>query len=124
MSSVSKIKTNFRNKNFKHTQGVAFTANKALPGKTLYEGGVFLVPGLLDVSRHINNFLVNKINQWALVSRLVVKFNGEKLQDMIAFDIYKHFKDLVCKNMFLEGIQTENLSIIRLNAGDKKNFRH
>lgn len=50
MSSVSKIKTNFRNKNFKHTQGVAFTANKALPGKTLYEGGVFLVPGLLDVS--------------------------------------------------------------------------
>lgn len=54
----------------------------------------------------------------------MVKFNGEKLQDMIAFDIYKHFKDLVCKNMFLEGIQTENLSIIRLNAGDKKNFRH
>ena len=94
------------------------------------EDEVVLVPGSLAlvlnlvVSGHANNFLVNNVSR-ALVSRLVVKFAGEILQDTNAFDIYKLFEDLFLpkaqrENMYLEGIQTEELCKIRSNSGDKK----
>ena len=112
-----------------------FNPNKASPGETLYvavpklEEGVVLVPGTfalvfdLNVSGHADNFLVNNVAR-ALVSRLVVKFAGEILQDTNAFDIYKLYEDLFLPkaqraNMFLEGIQSEALCKIRSNAGDK-----
>ena len=61
----------------------------------------------------------------ALVSRLLDKFAGEKLPDTNAFDIYMLFEDLFLpkdqrENMYLEGIQTEDLSKIRSNSGDTK----
>ncbi|KAL9953137.1 hypothetical protein ACROYT_G040500 [Oculina patagonica] len=115
---------------------VTFNPNKASPEEILrvavpkLEEGVVLVPGSLDlvfnltVSGEPNNFLVNNVTQ-ALVSRMVVKFAGETLQDTNAYDVYKLFEDLFLpvekrSNMFLEGIQSEDLCKIRSNAGDKK----
>ena len=115
---------------------ITFNPSKASPGETLYiavpklEDEVLLVPGSLAlvfnlvVSSHANNFLVNNVSR-ALVTRLVVKFAGEILQDTNAFDIYKLFEDLFLpkvqrENMYLEGIQTEELCKIRSNSVDKK----
>ena len=83
----------------------ALNPNKASPGETLYvavpklEEGVVLAPGSfalvfdLVISRNADNFLVNNVAH-VLVSRLVVKFAGEILQDTNAFDIYKLYEDL------------------------------
>lgn len=115
---------------------VTFNPNKASPEEILrvavpkLEEGVVLVPGSLalvfnlTVSGEPNNFLVNNVTR-ALVSRMVVKFAGETLQDTNAYDVYKLFEDLFLpvekrSNMFLEGIQSEDLCKIRSNAGDKK----
>ena len=112
-----------------------FNPNKASPGETLniavpkLAEGVVLVPGSfalvfdLVVSRHADNFLVNNV-ACVLVSRLVVKFAGEILQDTNAFDIYKLYKDLFLPkaqraHMVLKGIQSDSLCKIRSNAGDK-----
>ena len=63
------------------------------------EEDVVLAPGSLALvfnlamSGHANNYLVNNVSR-ALVSRYVVKFAGEKLQDTNAFDIYKLYEDL------------------------------
>ena len=143
MSSVSEIlRPSFEKKipnalkadRVKHR--ITFNPNKASPGETIYiavpklDDEVVLVPGSLAlvfnlvVSGHVNNFLVNNVSR-ALVSRLMVKFAGEILQDTNAFDIYKLFEDLFLPkaqrdNMYLEGIQTEELCKIRSNSGDKK----
>ena len=115
---------------------VTFNPRKASPEEILrvavpkLEEGVVLVPGSLalvfnlTVSGHANNFLVNNVTR-ALVSRMMVKFAGETLQDTNAYDVYKLFEDLFLpvekrSNMFLEGIQFEDLCKIRSNAGDKK----
>ena len=115
---------------------VTFNPNKASPGETLrvavpkLEDGTLLVPNTfalvfdLTVSGHDNNFLVNNVAR-ELVSQLVVKFAGEKLQDTNALDIYKLYEDLflpesVRKNMFLAGIQSEDLCKICSGSGDKK----
>ena len=104
---------------------VTFNPNKTLPEETMYvsvpklDEGVMLVPGSLALvfnlfmSGHANNYLVNNVFR-ALVSRHVVKFAGEKLQDTNAFDIYKLYEDLFLakaqrKNMFLEGMQSKDL---------------
>ena len=143
MSSVSeilrpsfekKIPNSLKADRVKHR--FTFNPSKASPGETMYivvpklEDEAVLVPGSLAlmfnlvVSGHANNFLVNNISR-ALVSRLVVKFAGEILQDTNAFDFYKLFEDLFLpkaqrENMYLEGIQTEELCKIRSNSGDKK----
>ena len=94
------------------------------------EEKVVLVPGSfalvfdLVVSGHADNFLVNNVAR-ALVSRLVAKFAGEILQDTNAFNIYKLYEDLFLPkarraNMFLEGIQSEDLCKIRSNSGTRK----
>ena len=83
------------------------------------EDGVVLVPGSMSllfnlvVSGHINNFLVKNVSR-ALVSSLRLTFAGEELQYTNAFDLYKLFEDLFLlkaqrKNMYLEGIQSEDL---------------
>ena len=114
---------------------VTFNPNKASLGETLrvavlkLEDGVVLVPGSLSllfnlvVSSHANNFLVNVSR--ALVSSLRVTFAGEELQYTNAFDLYKLFEDLFLakaqrKNMYLEGIQSEDLCKVRSNSEDKK----
>ena len=115
---------------------VTFNPNKASPGETLRvavpkrKDGLLLVPGSfaldfnLAVSGEENNFLVNNVAR-TLVSRLVVKVAGEKLQNTDATDIYKLYEDLflpecVLKNMYLEGIQSEDLCKIRSNSADKQ----
>ena len=120
----------------KDSHRVTFNPNKTSPGETLYvsvpklDDGVVLVPGSLalvfnlGVSGQAKNFLVNNASR-ALVSQLVVKFAGEKLQETKECDIYKLYEDLLLPkvqraNMFLKGIQSEDLCKIRLNAGDKK----
>jgi len=90
-----------------------------------------LVPGSLalrfdiDLSGdHANNFLVQNVTR-ALVSKMVVKFAGTILQDMLGYDIFKIYEDLFFSqeprdNMLLEGIQSEDLCKIRSGSGDKK----
>ena len=114
---------------------VTFSPNKASPGETLrvavpkLEDGVVLVPDSLAllfnlvVSGHINNFLISVSR--ALFLSLRVTFAGEELQYTNAFDLYKLFEDLFLpkaqrENMYLEGIQSEDLCKIRSNSGDKK----
>ena len=75
-------------------------------------------------SRHTNNFLVQNV-AWTLVDKLVVKFAGTILQDMVGYDIYKIFEDLFLSqeerdNVLLEGIQSEDLCEIRSGMWDKK----
>ncbi|KAL9950750.1 hypothetical protein ACROYT_G043305 [Oculina patagonica] len=100
---------------------VTFNPNKASPEEILrvavpmLEEGVVVVPGSLalvfnlTVSGHANNVLVNNVTR-VLVSRIVVKFVGETLQDTNAYDVYKLFEDLCLPvekrgNMFLEDIE-------------------
>ena len=73
---------------------------------------------------HANNFLVKNVSR-ALVSKMVVKFDGIVLQDTVGYDIFKIYEDLFLSqeqrdNILLEGIQSEDLCRIRSNAGDKK----
>ena len=115
---------------------VTFNPNKAMPGETLsvpvpkLDDGTVLVPGSLAlvfdlvVSGHANNFLVNNVSR-ALVDRLTVKLAGEILQDTDGFDLFKLYQDNFLTeseraSMLSEGIQSEDLSKIRCNAGDKK----
>ena len=114
---------------------VTFNPNKASPGETLripvpklHEGTVLVPDSLalifdLLVSGHANNFLVNNVSR-ALVSRLKIKFAGEILVDTDGWDLFKLWEDLFLtkherENMLSEGIQSEALSKIRSNAGDK-----
>ncbi|PFX27083.1 hypothetical protein AWC38_SpisGene8244 [Stylophora pistillata] len=115
---------------------VTFNPNSASPGEVLrvpvpkLDNGVVLVPGSLALVFHLtvsgpaNNFLVNNVAR-ALVDRLTLKFAGEILQDTDGYDLFKLWDDLFLTeneraNMFREGIQSEDLSKIRCNAGDKK----
>ena len=115
---------------------VTFILNKASPGETLrvavpkLEDGVVHVPSSLALlfnlvlSGHIYNFLINNVSR-ALVLSLRVTFLGEELQYTNAFDRYKLFEDLILpkaqrENIYLEGIQSDDLCKIRSNSGDKK----
>jgi len=74
---------------------------------------------------HANNFLVQNV-MWALVDKLLVKFVGTVLQEMVDYDIYKTFEDLFLSqekqrdSMILEGIQSENLCKIRSGPETRK----
>ena len=115
---------------------VTFNPNKAMPGETLsvpvpkLDDGTVLVPGSLAlvfdlvVSGHANNFLVNNVSR-ALADRLTVKFAGEILVDTDGYDLFKLYEDLFLTEseragMLSEEIQSEDLSKIRCQAGDKK----
>ena len=89
-----------------------------------------MVPGSLalvfnsTVTGHANNFLVNNVSR-ALVNRMIVKFAGEILQDTDGYDLIMLYEDLFLTekeraSRIAEGIQSEDLSKIRCNAGDKK----
>lgn len=89
-----------------------------------------MVPGSLalvfnlTVSGQVNNFLLKNVSR-ALVDRLTVKFAGEILQDTDGYDLFKIYEDLFLteierSNRLSEGLQSEDLSKIRCNAGDKK----
>ena len=116
---------------------VTFNPNRALPGETLRvpypklsSGKVLVSDSLafvfdLVVSGHANNFLVNNVSR-ALVNRVKnVKFAGEILVDSNRYDLFKLYEDLFLTeseraNMLSEGIQSEDLSKIRCNAGGKE----
>ena len=78
----------------------------------------------IDLSHgHANNFLVQNVS-WALVDKLVVKFESTILEQTMGYDIYNIFQDLFLPgenrdNMVFESIQSENLCKIRSNAGEK-----
>ena len=84
---------------------ITFDRSEANPGKTLQvhipklNKNKVLVPGSLalhfdiDLSGgHANNYLVQNVSR-ALVSRQVVKFGGETLDDISDYDIFKIFTD-------------------------------
>jgi len=116
---------------------ITFGSTEANPGDKLYisvpklNENEVLVPGSLalrfdiDLSGgHANNFLVQNVTR-ALVDKLVVNFGDTVLQDTVGYGIYKIFEDLFLSqekrdDMFLEGIQSEDLCKIRSGAGDKK----
>ena len=115
---------------------ITFNPSEAKPGERLevrvpkLNKNEVLVPGSLalrfdiDLSDgHANNFLVNNVSR-ALVSQPVVKFGGAILDDIVDYDIFKIFTDLFLPeetrgNMVAEGLQSEKLSKIRSEAGDK-----
>ena len=115
---------------------ITFNPADAYPGETLQvhvpklNKNEVLVPGLLalrfdiDLSGgHANHYLVQNVSR-GLVSQLVVKFEGEILDDTVDYDIYKIFTDLFLPeekrgNMLAGGIQGKKLSQIRSGAGDK-----
>ena len=116
---------------------IDFDKTEALPEQTLYVSvpqlneNEVIVPGSLalrfniDLSGgHANNFLVQTVGG-ALVSKLVVKYSTDILEETDGYDIYKTFEDLFLPqeerdNMLQEGIQGEDLNKIRSSAGDKK----
>ena len=116
---------------------ITLNYSEAGPGETLYvrvpklNKNEVLVPDSLalrfdiDLSGgHANDFLVQNVSR-ALVSKMVVKFGGENLDETMNYDIYKIFTDLFLPaekrgNMVAEGIQSEDLYKIRSGAGDKK----
>ena len=120
-----------------YVKRITFNASEANPGETLsvrvpkLNENEVLVPGSLglrfriDLSGgHDNNFLVQNIPR-TLVSKMVVKFGGETLEDTVDYDVYKTFSDLFLPgekrdNMVREGIQSKDLSKIRSDSGDKK----
>jgi len=70
---------------------------------------------------------VNNVSR-ALVDRLTVKYAGEILQDTDGYIFFKLYEDLFLieserSNRLSEGIQSEDLSKIRCNAGSGK-LRH
>ena len=115
---------------------ITFDRSEANPGDTLdvhvpkLNKNEVLVPGSLalrfdiDLSGgHANNILVQNVSR-ALVSKIVVKFEGTTLDETVDYDIYKIFTDLFLPeekrcNMVTEGIQSEKLCKIRSGAGDK-----
>ena len=73
---------------------------------------------------HADNYLVQNVSR-ALVSRFVVKYAGETVQDTYGYDIYEIFKDLFLtveerEEMLLEGIQSTKLNKIRSDAANKE----
>jgi len=115
---------------------ITFDRSEASPGETLYvhvpklNQNEVLVPGSLGLRFDIdltggyaNNYLVQNVSR-ALVSKMVVKFAGTILQDTDGYDLFKMYEDLFLSqeqrdDMILEGIQSDNLTKIRCNAGDK-----
>ena len=119
---------------------ITFNPSEANPGERLevrfpkLNKNEVLVPGSLalrfdiDLSGgHANSYLVQNVSR-ALVSQQVVKFflggGGATLDDIVDYDIYKIFTDLFLPeetrgNMVADGIQSEKLSKIRSEAGDK-----
>ena len=118
---------------------ITFNPSEANPTETLYvfvpklNENEVIVPNSLALvfnisldGGHANNFLVQNVLR-ALVDQLILKFGGKHLEETVGYDIYKIFQDLFLPverrdNMIPEGIQSEDLSKIRSNAGDKKNI--
>ena len=116
---------------------ITFNPSEANPGETLYvhvpklNENDALVPGSLalrfdiDLSGgHANNFLVQNVSR-ALVRKMVVKFEGDTIEDTVDYDVYKTFSGLFLPgekrdNMVPEGIQSEDLCKIRSGTGDAK----
>ena len=116
---------------------ITFNPAEASPGETLYvsvpklKENEVLVPGSLSLrfeidlsGGHANNFLVQNVTR-ALVDKMVVKYGDTPLEDTIGYDLFKIFQDLFLSqekrdNMYLQGIQSEDLCKIRSGAGDKK----
>ena len=116
---------------------ITFNPSEAKHGATLIvhvlklNENEILVPGTLALrfdidltGGHAHNFLVQNVSR-ALVSQLVVKFEGTILEDTVDYDVYKRFSDLFLPgekrdNMVPEGIQSEDLCKIRSGSGDKK----
>ena len=73
---------------------------------------------------HADNYLVQNVSR-SLISRFVVKYAVETVQDTHRYDIYEIFKDLFLtvderEEMLLEGIQSTKLNKIRSDAGNKE----
>ena len=114
---------------------ITFDRSEASPGETLYVSvpkpneSEVLVPDSLALlfnidlaGGHANNSFVQNVT-CALVTKLVVKYAGNLLQDTVEYDIFKIWEDLFLSqeerdNMLLEGIQSEDLCKIRSGAGD------
>ena len=121
----------------RYNNRITFSPSSANQGGTLLvrvpklNENEVLLPGSLalrfdiDLSGgHANNFLVQNVSR-ALVSKMVVKFGSETLEDTVDYDVYKTFSDLFLPgekrdNMVPEGIQSEDLCKIRSGAGDAK----
>ena len=114
---------------------ITFNPSEANPGETLNVHmpklnknevlGSLVLRFDIDISGgHASNFLVQNVSR-ALVSQLVVKFEGMILEDRVDYDDIQTFSDLFLlrekrDNMVLEDIQSKDLCKIRSGLGDKK----
>ena len=113
---------------------ITHNPSQATPGETLYircpklESGVVIVPNTVDlvfdleIMGHANNRVVQNVAK-NIVSRMVLKFEGDILLDLshnniieCYRDLYMHKKDRM--DMTLYGIQTENMRKLRSGAKD------
>ena len=66
---------------------------------------------------HAINYLMQNVSR-ALVDKLVMKYEGNVLQDTVGYDIFKIWEDLFLSQEERD-IQSEAINKIRSNAGDK-----
>lgn len=115
---------------------ITFNPSEANPGETLrvclpkLNENEVIVPGTLSLvfdldlsGGDVNNFVVQNVSR-ALVEKFIFKSDGVNLQQTSGYDLYKIWEDLFLskeerESMLMEGIQSEALSKIRSNAGDK-----
>ena len=91
--------------------------------EVLVLGSLALVFDVDLAGGHANNFLVKNVSR-ALVDKMVVKYEGTVLQDTVGYDLYKIWEDLFLSqeernNMYREEIQSEAISKLRSEAGDR-----
>ena len=113
---------------------ITHNPSQATPGETLYvrcpklESGMVLVPDTFDlvfdleIKGHAKNRVVQNVAK-NIVSRMVLKFEGDILLDLNHYnviecyrDLYMHQKDRM--DMTLYGIQSENMRKLRSGAED------
>ena len=104
---------------------VTYNPNRAKPGEVLYircpklEDTVVLTGKFnlvfdLKLNGHNKNFVVQNLSA-NIISRLVLKFEGEILMDLTNYNLVQTYKDLYSDrtNKTLYGIQSENLRKLR-----------
>ena len=125
MKAVRTVKRATHNPNAADPGSTLYVAvPKLQPEEVIVKGTLALLFNLELAGGHADNYLVQNVSK-ALISRFVVKYAGETVQDTHGYDIYEIFKDLFLtveerEEMLLEGIQSTKLNKIRSGAANKE----
>ena len=97
---------------------------KLSKNKVIVPGSLALIFDIDLKGGEANNFVVQNVSR-ALVSKMVMRYEGTVLEELDNYDIYKIYEDLFLsqekrETMVFDGIQSEDLCKIRSGSGDKK----